>query len=317
MSKLLEIEDLYVNYGAVPILRDVSLTINEGEIIGVVGESGCGKSTMIHAAMGILGKRGYVESGSIRFQDEELLKLSAEQMRRVRGEKISLIAQNPVESFHPTRRIKDQLDEMVKMHGMDTAEARKEMLRIMEIFRLDNPERILKSYAFELSGGMCQRVSIAMAMVLKPKLLMADEPTSALDVITQKEVITELMKVRDRSGTAILIVSHNMGVISHIADKVLVMYGGMVFEYGDKAKLLKTEGEHCHPYTENLIRAVPRLGEPLPKKISAIRVDRSLPGCPYCKSCKECGCGGKCEEHVPPLTEVESGYFVRCHKYAS
>lgn len=314
MSKLFEIKNLYVNYAAVPILRDVSVNVNEGEIIGVVGESGCGKSTMIYASMGILGKRGYVERGEILYEDENLLEYNKEQMRRVRGEKISLIAQNPIDSLHPTRRIKDQLSELAKMHGMEPGQAIEDMMRTMEIFRLADPKRVLNSYAFELSGGMCQRVSIAMAMVLKPKLLMADEPTSALDVITQKEVINELMNVRDRSGTAVVIVSHNMGVISHMADKMLVMYAGMVFEYGDKEKVINSS---VHPYTKNLINAVPRIGAPLPKNISAIRVDRTLPGCPYCKSCKECGCGGACETQVPELYEVEEGYYIRCHKYAN
>ena len=311
MENLLEIKKLNVRYGLVPILQNVSVNVAKGEIIGVVGESGCGKSTMIHATMGILGRTGYVESGEIIFEGEDLLEYSKEQMRRVRGEKISLISQNPVESLHPTRKIKDQLAEMVKMHGMDVKDAKEEMLRIMDIFRLKDPERILNSYAFELSGGMCQRVSIAMAMVLKPELLMADEPTSALDVITQKEVINELMKVRDRSGTSILIVSHNMGVISHMSDKMMVMYAGHVFEYGDKEQIIN---KPMHPYTDNLIKAVPKLHEPLPEGIEAIRVDRSLPGCPYCRSCKYVT--GKCNEQVPDMIQVEENCFVRCHQYA-
>ena len=311
MDNLLEIKNLSVNYGLVPILQNISVSVGKGEIIGVVGESGCGKSTMIYAVMGILGKTGYVDGGEILFEGDNLLDYSKEQMRQVRGEKISLIAQNPIESLHPTRRIKDQLSEMVKMHNMDVKEAREEMLRIMDIFRLKNPERILNSYAFELSGGMCQRASIAMAMVLKPRLLMADEPTSALDVITQKEVINELMKIRDRSGTSILIVSHNMGVISHMADKMIVMYAGHVFEYGDKKEIIN---HPQHPYTENLIKAVPKLHMPLPEGIEAIRVDRTLPGCPYCRSC-DCKCS-ECDSERPEMIRLDDNCFVRCHKYA-
>ena len=309
-NNILEINNLNVNYGDTAVLRDVSLAINPGEIIGLVGESGCGKSTLIHTTMGILGKGGYVAGGEIIYQGRDILTMSREETRKLRGEEISLISQNPIESFHPTRKIKSQLLEMVKMHGMDPRQAQAEMLRLMSVFRLDNPNRILNSYAFELSGGMCQRVSIAMSMVLKPKILMADEPTSALDVITQKEVINELMKVRDSLGTAILIVSHNMGVISRMADKMLVMYAGSVFEYGRKEQVIR----HAHhPYTKNLVAAVPRLGQPLPCNISAASIDRTIEGCPYCKGCKECGEG--CDCHMPPLVEMEPGYFVRCHLY--
>lgn len=307
---ILEINNLNVNYGDTSILRDVSLAVSQGEIIGLVGESGCGKSTLIHTTMGVLGKGGYVTGGEIMYDGRDVLSMSREEKRKMRGEDISLISQNPVESFHPTRKIKSQLFEMVKMHGMDPREAKAEMLRLMSVFRLSDPERILNSYAFELSGGMCQRVSIAMSMVLKPKILMADEPTSALDVITQKEVICELMKIRDSLGTAIVIVSHNMGVISHMADKMLVMYAGSVFEYGRKDHVIKYAH---HPYTKNLVAAVPKLGKSLPRDISAAVIDRTIQGCPYCNACKECG--EMCGCHMPPLVEMEPGYFVRCHLY--
>jgi len=309
-KNLLEIRNLNVNYGDSSILRDVSLAVKPGEIIGLVGESGCGKSTLIHTTMGILGKGGYVTGGEIKYQGKDILSMSKEETRRLRGEEISLISQNPIESFHPTRKIKTQLIEMVKMHGMNPKEAEEEMLRLMSVFRLNNPKRILNSYAFELSGGMCQRVSIAMSIVLRPKILMADEPTSALDVITQKEVIGELMKVRDSLGTAIVIVSHNMGVISHMADKMLVMYAGSVFEYGKKDQVIRNSH---HPYTRNLVAAVPKLGQPLPSNISVASIDRTIEGCPYCNGCKECGEG--CDCHMPPLVEMEPGYFVRCHIY--
>ncbi len=309
-KSILEIKNLNVKYGDTSILRDVSLAVNPGDIIGLVGESGCGKSTLIHTIMGILGNDGYVTGGEIIYQGKDILSMDREETRKLRGEEISLISQNPIESFHPTRKIKSQLLEMVKMHGMNPREAEADMLRLMDVFRLDNPKRILNSYAFELSGGMCQRVSIAMSMVLKPKILMADEPTSALDVISQKEVINELMKVRDRLGTAIVIVSHHMGVISHMADKMLVMYAGSVFEYGKKEDVIKNAH---HPYTKNLVAAVPKLGQPLPRNISESRIDRTIEGCPYCNGCKECGEG--CDCHMPPLVEMEPGYFVRCHLY--
>lgn len=175
MNELLKIDHLNVAYGDSPILRGVSMSVNPGEILGVVGESGSGKSTTVYATLGILGKGGHVTEGSVRYGEKELLELSREEMRRLRGSDISLIAQNPVESFHPIRKIGSQLRELVKCHGdISYKEAEEQMLEIMSKINLKDGKRLLNSYAFELSGGMCQRVSIAMSMVLKPKLLLAD-----------------------------------------------------------------------------------------------------------------------------------------------
>ncbi|MDI9241647.1 ABC transporter ATP-binding protein [Fusibacillus kribbianus] len=308
MKKLFSIENMDVCYGDSPVLRGVSMSVDKGEILGIVGESGSGKSTTIYASLGILGKGGRVTGGSIRYEDRELLKLSEEEMRRLRGKEISLIAQNPVESFHPIRKIRSQLKELIKCHGgLSFQEAEEQMLAIMEKINLKDGKRILNSYAFEMSGGMCQRVSIAMAMVLSPMLLFADEPTSALDVTVQKQVVGELLKLREDFGTAVFLVSHNMGVISHMADTVAVMYGGMVLEYGKKDLVIRNA---LHPYTKNLIQAVPSMDKPAPKGVLSAACDRSAPGCPYRNGCsckKE-----QCEELMPGLQEAEPGHFVRC-----
>lgn len=309
-NNILKIQGVNVKYGDTSILRDVSLVVKPKEIIGIVGESGSGKTTLINTIMGLLGKDGYVESGDIFYDGKNLFNMNKEDLRKLKGEEIALISQDPVSTFHPTRKIKTQLFEMAKMHNLQVSVAKEEMLRLMKIFRLVDGERILNSYSFELSGGMCQRVSIAMAMVLKPKILIADEPTSALDVITQKEVIKELIKVKEELNTSIIIVSHNMGVISHMADRVVVMYAGSIVESGSTQEIIKNA---MHPYTKNLFAAVPKIGEKMPNNIVATKVDRSLSGCIYhnvCSCQKE-----ECKHVIPHDVKIKDGCCVKCHLY--
>ena len=236
-AALLRISNLNTMYGNSLILKGISMSVGHGEIVGVVGESGSGKSTVIYSAMGLLGKGGRVASGEIRYKTQDLLKISAEELRRLRGEKMTLIAQNPMDSFHPIRKIGKELRLFVKAHQtVSYPKAENEMLRLMEKFGLRDGREILGKYAFELSGGMCQRTAAALAMVRKPEVLFADEPTSALDVTVQKQVVEEMLRVREEAGTSILIVSHNIGVISYMADKIYVMYAGSVVEYGSTGR---------------------------------------------------------------------------------
>lgn len=307
---LLSIDDIHVSYGETPILRGVSMDIKKGQILGIVGESGSGKSTTIYAALGILGNNGHLSRGRIIYRDMELSSLSKENMRRLRGKELSLIAQNPIESFHPIRKVKSQLRELVKSHGGITyEEAEERMLTLLRNMKLENGQRLLNSYAFELSGGMCQRVSIAMAMCLRPDILFADEPTSALDVTVQAQVVEELMQIRDTYQTSIMIVSHNMGVIAHMSDMIVVMYAGMILESGTPEMLL---GDARHPYTKNLIHAIPRLRAPAPKGIYSCTPDRTAPGCPYCECCPDCT--SFCRKVMPPLYHVDTMHQVRCHR---
>lgn len=309
MSRLLDINGIDVSYGNAPILRGVSMHVKDGEIVGVVGESGSGKSTTIYATLGILGNGGKVTAGSIHYDGRDLLALSQEDLRKMRGEEMSLVAQNPMTSFHPIRKINKQLKELVACHsGMTYAEAEEHMCEIMAKMNLKDGKRLLNSYAFELSGGMCQRVSIAMALVLSPKLLLADEPTSALDVTVQKQVVEEMRKLRDEYGNSTLIVSHNMGVISYISDRVYVMFAGRVMEYGEKGAVIKRP---MHPYTKNLIAAVPTMNAPMPTGVRPTGFDRTVPGCVFYQSCP-------CRQQVcalsdPEPVETESGHFVKCH----
>lgn len=307
-TDLLNIENLDVNYGDAPILRGISMTVQSKRILGIVGESGSGKSTLILATMGIMGKGGTIINGKIFFNNVELLKLSREGMRRIRGNEISLIMQSPIASFCPVRKIKDLLHEAVRSHGsISCAEADERMIELLSHMKLPDVKRIMNSYAFEMSGGMCQRTSVAMAMVLRPKLLLADEPTSELDVTVQAQVVEELMNLRNEYDTSIVIVSHNMGVISHMADQIAVMYAGMILEYGEKRELI----EHpVHIYTKNIIKAIPRLDAPFPSGVKSFKCDRTLKGCPIQIGCPNCF--SKCIEETPTIKEVKSGHFVRC-----
>ena len=305
---ILTLSGVNVDYGDVPILRDISMEVHPGQIVGVVGESGSGKSTTIYATMGILGKGGRVTAGEIRYDGRDLLAMSAEEKRKLRGSDLSLIAQDPIAFFHPIRRIRGELLELVHAHGgMTDAEAEAEMLRAMEAISLRDGKRILNHFSFELSGGMCQRTSIAMGMVLKPRILFADEPTSALDVTVQKQVVGEMMKIRDESGTAIFMVSHNMGVIAHMSDYIYVMLSGRVMECGPKEDVIRRS---IHPYTKKLISVIPRLNEPVPRGVALREPDRSAAGCPFRKSC-ELACA-ECAERVPEMRELSPGHFVRC-----
>lgn len=252
-----EMKHVNIFYEGEAAVRDFSLTMQPGEILGIVGESGSGKSSVIRAAMGLLGKQGAVTDGEIYYQGQDILSMSREALRNIRGMQMGMIFQNTGASLVPVRRIEDQLYEAVLQHKkMSKSEIRNRALELFETMNLKDGERILKSYPFELSGGMNQRVGIMLAMIMKPGILFADEPTSALDVTVQAQVVREMMKMRDRFGTAIAIVTHNIGVVEFMADKVAVMQDGRLVEYGTKEEVI------YHPkqeYTKKLIAAVPRI----------------------------------------------------------
>ena len=311
MSRILTIENLHVSYGNTPVLRGVSLSADSGEILGIVGESGSGKSTMIYGALGILGTGGRVTGGTVRYKQTELLKMKKEELRKLRGKEIALIAQNPHDSFYPVKKIRSQIKDLVRSHkDLTYSEAEERMLRAVETMSLKDGKKILDHYAFELSGGMAQRMSIAMAMVFHPQLLFADEPTSALDVAVQKQVADELLRIREESGMSLLLVSHNMGVISYMSDRIAVMYHGSVMEYGPREAVINRP---MHPYTRNLIRAVPSMKRPAPKGIRVSeKEEQERPGCPYQASCPQAGTS--CRGKMPGFIETEPGHLVRCWK---
>ena len=231
MATILDVEKLNVTYNGIPILQNINMKVAKGEILGIVGESGSGKSTLLKAIIGLLGDNGRVESGRISLEQVDLLRISPKKLRSIRGAQLGMVFQNPGMSFNPIRKIGAQFLEALKNHGkIDESQATKQILDMFTRLGLREGKRILNSYPFELSGGMNQRVAIALAMIMNPQLLLADEPTSALDVTVQAQCVKEMMDLREHLGTTIIIVTHNMGVVSHMADKVAVMYAGSIVE---------------------------------------------------------------------------------------
>lgn len=257
MDALLRYDTVEISFGAAAVVRDVSFSLQPGEILGLVGESGAGKSTLIKAALGLLGRSGVVTRGDIWFEGQNLPELSERAERAIRGGRIGMIFQDAGASLCPIRTIGEQIYESMRAHRKVTrAEAKDAAMALLEKLRFQGSERIWNSYPFELSGGMNQRVGIAMAMLMNPAVLLADEPTSALDVAVQRQVLEEMRVLRDLFGTAIILVTHDIGVVSAMADTVLVLRGGRAMEYGPVQAVLR------HPqndYTRRLLAAVPRL----------------------------------------------------------
>lgn len=257
MEEILRYEHVEISYNGQPVVRDVSFSLSPGEILGIVGESGSGKSTLIKAAMGLLGPSGQVTRGDILYQGKTVVDIPSAGRRHINGGQIAMVFQNAGSSFCPIRRVGDQLYESVRAHkAISREEFYKEADALLGKLGFAGSRGILESYPFELSGGMQQRVGIAAAMLLRPKVLLADEPTSALDVSVQKQAVEEMLQVRRQLGTAIVIVTHNIGVAGAMADRVMVMRDGQCVEYGEAAQVLRDPQES---YTKALMDAVPRL----------------------------------------------------------
>lgn len=285
MNSLLEVKNLDVGYGKIEIVKNAEFSVEKGEILGIVGESGSGKSTLLKAMMQLSDTGVNIQQGNIYFQGKDLRNLSNEEKRAFRGSQMGVIFQNPGSSLNPLRRIKKQFIETMQSHvKIDKKEASERILSLLDKLNLKDGERILNSYPYELSGGMNQRIAIALAMIMEPKLLLADEPTSALDVTIQAQVVDEMMGLRQRFGTAIVIITHNIGVVSKMADKIAVMYAGRIVEYGEKEEVIRN---HRHPYTRALLEAIPRLDGKRPV---------GLKGRPPTFNEVKCGCGfaGRC-----------------------
>lgn len=262
---MLELKNLCVSYRKQPVVHNVSFGVQPGQIVGLVGESGSGKSTIVRSMLGLLAKGGQITSGEIFFDNQKISAFSKKDWTRIRGKEISMIFQYPERSMDPVISIGNQFCESMKAsRRLEKKEVLEHAAALLSELHLDNPERILRSYPFELSGGMCQRVAVAMAMVNNPRLLLADEPTSALDVTVQAQTIDVMMELRRKYGTAILLVTHNMGVIAHMADMVGVVYHGELVEWGRRKEVLYSP---AHPYTKALIRAIPTMDGKLPEYI--------------------------------------------------
>ena len=257
MAVLLDYQHVEISFNGNAVVHDVSFQLHPGEILGLVGESGSGKSTIIKAAMGLLGGNGMVTRGDIWFEGKNLPDLSDKEMRHICGEKIGMIFQDCGASLSPIRTIGEQIVESMAAHRkVDVAEAKRTAMELFEKLRFKDGERVWNSYPFELSGGMNQRAGIAIAMLMNPAILMADEPTSALDVAVQRQVVEEMLNVREVFCTAIIIVTHDIGVVSAMANSILVLQDGNVMEYGKAKDVLENPQ---NDYTRKLLSAVPRL----------------------------------------------------------
>ena len=257
MKEVLSYQSVEISFNGQAVVHDVNFSLHAGEILGIVGESGSGKSTLLKAAMGLLGKSGMVTRGDIWFQGKDIPDLSKKEMQKICGEKIGMIFQDAGASLCPIRTIGEQIYESITAHKKMTREETKEKaLGLFEKLKFQDGERIWNSYPFELSGGMNQRVGIAIAMLMEPPVLLADEPTSALDVAVQRQVVQEMLALRALFGTAIILVTHDIGVVSAMADSILVLKEGEVMEYGAAKQVLEAPQ---NAYTRKLLSAVPRL----------------------------------------------------------
>jgi peptide/nickel transport system ATP-binding protein/oligopeptide transport system ATP-binding protein len=266
VSALLEVRDLrtwfFTDQGVAKAVDGVSFDVREGETLGIVGESGCGKTVTSLSVMGLLPEppARIMEGSSVRFMGEELIGVGERRMRRLRGNEISMIFQEPMSSLNPVYRVGDQIAEALRLHlGMDRSSARAEVVRLLAEVGISEPERRLDEYPHQLSGGMRQRVMIAMALSCEPKLLIADEPTTALDVTIQAQILELLAELRKRHGMAVLLITHDLGVVAEVCDRVVVMYAGQVVETGSVYDIFQSP---AHPYTHGLLASLPSVENP-------------------------------------------------------
>lgn len=316
-ERLVEIRNLrthfYTEEGIVPAVDGVNLYIKRGETLGVVGESGCGKSVTSLSIMRLIpNPPGKVVDGEILFEGQDLLKKSEAEMRRIRGNEISMIFQEPMTSLNPVYTIGDQISESIQLHqGLSRKEAMEKAIEMLRLVGIPLPERRVKEYPHQLSGGMRQRVMIAMALSCNPKLLIADEPTTALDVTIQAQILELMRKLKKELGMAIMLITHDLGVVAEMCERVVVMYGGKVVEEADVISIFKNP---LHPYTEGLLRSIPRMDEEteklhviegvVPNPLHLPKGCRFHPRCPYATD--------QCREAQPKLEQVAPGRFVAC-----
>ena len=256
-NHLLEINNLGCSYGEADVIKNISFTVDKAEIVGIAGESGSGKSTLFNSILGLKNNLK-IKSGEIKFKNKDLLNLNPKEKRQLFGKEIGCVFQSSSVSLVPTRRISSQFEESVLSKiKIGKREIKEKALNIFKIFCLDNPERIYNSYPFELSGGMQQRVSIALSLILEPDLLLCDEPTSALDVRVEYELVKEFARLREQKQVAIVIITHNLALAKELCDRIVVLYRGDMVEYGSAEKIISSPS---HEYTKKLISAIPKIG---------------------------------------------------------
>ncbi|MFO7190934.1 MULTISPECIES: ABC transporter ATP-binding protein [Thermocrispum] len=316
---LLEVEDLTVVFGRKGIeptvaVDKVSFTVESGQTIGLVGESGSGKSVTSLAIMGLLPKRGVQVTGSVRFEGTELLSLSDAQMRDRRGRDLGMVFQDPLSALNPVITIGKQLTETLQRHqGLDNKQARAEAVELLQKVGIPDPARRIDEYPHQLSGGMRQRVMIAIALACRPKLLIADEPTTALDVTIQAQILRLLSELVANTETAMIMITHDLGVVAGLCDEVNVMYGGRIVERAERYALF---AEPRHPYTNGLLGSIPRLDMPRGERLVPITgsVIDNIPwteGCAFAPRCPNAN--DDCVQGPPPLEELPGGRMLRCY----
>lgn len=316
---LIEIKDLKVYFhtdkGIVKSVNGVSFNINEGETIGIVGESGCGKSVTAMSLMKLL-PTSKIEGGEIIFQGKDILKMKENELMGIRGNEISMIFQEPMTSLNPAFTVGNQIIEGIMLHqDLSKEEAKKKVIDMIKLVEIPRAEEIYNSYPHELSGGMRQRIMIAMALSCNPKLLIADEPTTALDVTIQAQVLDIMKNIKEKLNTSIMMITHDLGVIAEMCDKVIVMYAGKIIEVAEVVELFKNPK---HPYTIGLLKSKPTLGENKEKRLYSIPGQVPNPigipdSCYFSDRCeKVCD---KCRTQTPPLIELNNGHSIACWLY--
>ena len=317
MGKLLDIKGLKTSFhthiGEVQAVRGTNLYLNRGEAIGIVGESGCGKSVSMMSIMGLLSSNGKVVDGEIIFEGQDIANVSEKVMETIRGNKIGMIFQDPMTSLNPVLTIGDQLTEsLIKHKGMKKKEAIEEAIKMLALVGIPSPEKRIKQYPHEFSGGMRQRVMIAMSLICKPDLIIADEPTTALDVTIQAQILDLMKELKDELNTAIILITHDLGVVADLCTRIYVMYGGIVVEEGTDEDIFY-RGKH--PYTWGLLRSVPNPKRNNKEKLIPIEgqpPDLLKPpaGCPFAERCEYAM--KICMEKQPPMFEVNEGHKAAC-----
>ena len=318
MADVLKIENLHVSFdtyaGEVHAVRGVSLHVGEGEVLAIVGESGCGKSVTAQTIMKLNPMPpARIKEGSIDLCGEDIVAANEKKMQDIRGRLVSMIFQDPMTCLNPTMKVGKQLTEAICQHRkLSKDEAKKEAVRLLEMVQIPNAAERAEQYPHEFSGGMRQRAMIAMAMSCEPKLLIADEPTTALDVTIQAQIMQLMAKVREETGTAIILITHDLGVVANLADRVAVMYAGKIVETGTAEDIFYRPK---HPYTQALLKSLPTVETSREEKLVSIAgtpPDLFMPpkGCEFASRCEHCM--KVCKKHVPPTYEVGAGHKAAC-----
>lgn len=317
---LLDIKDLHTFFetkrGTVKAVNGVSYSVEAGKTLGIVGESGSGKSVSAMSIIKLLDGNGYIDSGEVLFDGKKLSTMSIKEISEIRGNDISVIFQEPMTSLNPVFTVNKQISESFIVHqNMSKKEAEVKVVEMLNLVKIPNPETVAKQYPHQLSGGMRQRVMIAMALACVPKLLIADEPTTALDVTIQAQILKLMNELKAKIGTSILFITHDLGVINEMADDVAVMYCGQIVEKAPVKTIFGSDSKYSHPYTEGLMFSVPRLDTPTGTRLEAIPGavphPLNLPvGCKFSTRCKYAT--EKCKAEQPELEEIEPGHQIRC-----